>query len=85
MDSEKPNQEVISPDWSEARERWEDDRYDKLLKRVRKLEGRGRVLDSATDERVYMFLFGAYIVFGFVVPLLRDMFSGESVTNSLKG
>jgi hypothetical protein len=62
------------PDWKAELERLEDDRYEELLKRVVKLEKRGMILKSATDEKLYMWLFGAYIFFGFVVPLLRDVF-----------
>jgi|HubBroStandDraft_5_1064220.scaffolds.fasta_scaffold03282_13 hypothetical protein len=64
------------PLWEELR-REEDARYDKLDERVRKLEKRGRILESMDDEKIYMWLFAAYIVFGFVIPLAQDFMRKE--------
>jgi hypothetical protein len=60
--------------WDDLR-REEDRRYDRLEARVRKLESRGRILESLNDEKLYIWLFGAYIFFGFVVPLIREVVS----------
>jgi hypothetical protein len=62
----------------EERERWLDDRYDKLSDRVAKLEKRGRLLQSMNEEKVYLWLFGAYIFFGFVVPTIRELVGGKT-------
>jgi len=66
---DKPQGQETNPKWDEERRRWEDARYDDLAKRIRKLEQRGRLLDSLNDEKLYMILFGAYIFFGFILPL----------------
>ena len=73
--------DLEKPNWSEELRRHEDDRYDALERRVRKLEKRGQFLESASDERLYLWLFGAYVFFGFIVPTLRD-FLGEKKTNT---
>jgi hypothetical protein len=59
-----------SPDWLELMRRSDDERYDKLAERVRKLEQRGHLLQDVTDERLYLILFGCYVFFAFVLPTL---------------
>jgi hypothetical protein len=77
--------EVLSPDWKKERETWENERYDRLSKRVAKLEKRGAILESATDEKLYLWIFGAYVFFGFVLPWVTEFFkSGKASIPTLK-
>lgn len=60
-------------DWDFERESHLDARLERIENRLEKVEKRGMFLKSFSDEKIYLFLFGAYIVFGFVLPFVADL------------
>jgi hypothetical protein len=75
-DSIEPRPKDLAPDWDRELSRLEDDRYEELAKRVRKLEARGRFLESASIEKLYVIIFGAYVLFAFVLPAFQGEMKG---------
>lgn len=64
------SQKTREPDWEAelARQHSCEERFDKLAVRVDKLERKARWIEGVSDERLYLYLFAAYVFFAFIVP-----------------
>jgi len=47
-------------------------KYDALDRRLKKVEGRGTFLASASDEKIFMYLAAAYFLIVFFLPAVRE-------------
>lgn len=79
-DNDKPDDQLNAEiRWQEEIRRADDVRYDKLEARVKKLETKGRILESISDERLYLIIFAAYVFFAYILPALRSQDTGSNV------
>jgi hypothetical protein len=52
-------------------------RFTSLERRLSSVEKRGSLLPNIDQENVMFYLMAAYIIFGFILPALIDLFRGK--------